>query len=84
MQLANRGFPLRAMGDSVDHESTGTAYTFAAVVVERNGVFPLGDKIIVEHIEHFKKRHVRIHFCVLVAHETARMTCRFLAPDVEN
>src|SRR5204863_6519215 len=60
MQLANRGFPLRAMGDSVDHESTGTAYTFAAVVVERNGVFTLGGKILVEHVEHFKKGHVRI------------------------
>ena len=65
MELANRGCRLRTVRDSVDHESARAANAFAAIVIESDRLFALRNEIFVEHVEHFQKRHVRIHCRVL-------------------
>src|SRR5438093_3258594 len=48
VELANGCPALRAVGDSVDHESARSANTFAAIMIERNGFLTFSDEFLVE------------------------------------
>jgi hypothetical protein len=72
------------MSDSVDHETAGTADTFATIVIECDGVFTLRSQFFIEHIQHFEKGHVRIHFRVLVRDHAAAQTRILLPPNVKS
>lgn len=84
VQLAHRGARETTVSFAVDHEPAHTADAFAAIVIEGDGIFALGDKGFVENIEHFKEGHVLVHVGVLVAHHAAFVLGIFLAPDVES
>ncbi len=58
VKLANRGAFEAAMGFAVDHHAAHAADAFAAIVVESDGIFALGDQALVDNIEHFEERHV--------------------------
>ena len=60
VQLADGGAALGAVGDAVDHEAAGAADAFAAIVLEGDGVFAVGDEAFVDDVEHLEERHVGI------------------------
>jgi hypothetical protein len=84
VELANGCGRLRAVCDSVNHETARTANTFAAIVIESDRLFTLRNQFFIEHIQHFKKRHMRIHFRVLVLDHAADVIRIFLPPNVES
>ena len=69
------------MGDAIDHEAAGAADAFAAVVLEGHRLFALFDQILVEHVDDFEHRHLRIFNVDRVADELARFLTILLAPD---
>ena len=48
----------RAVRHAVDHAAAHAADAFAAIVVEGDRLFALGDQVLVQHVEHFEERHV--------------------------
>ena len=63
----------RAVGDAVDHEATGAADAFAAIVLEGDRLFALFDQLFIQHIEAFENRHVGVDIVHYVADELARL-----------
>jgi hypothetical protein len=59
MQLAGRRIRKRTMRPPVDHDSTLAANAFATVVIELHRPLFLLDEPLIEHVQHFQKRHVR-------------------------
>src|SRR5579883_2175797 len=84
VELAERGAGQRPVRDSIDHAAAHAANALAAIVVERHRVFAFGDQVLVEHVEHFEKRHVLIDIRDLVPHHAAASLRVRLPPDVEN
>jgi hypothetical protein len=50
-------------------------------VVERHGFFASGDKLFVQNVQHFQKRHVRGNALQLVVFESALGLALGLTPD---
>ena len=79
------GAPLLApVGNSVDDETTRSTDPFAAIVLEGNGLFALGDEVLVEDIEHLEERHVGVDVFQLIGLETALVPGVLLPPDVKR
>lgn len=47
------------MRPAVDIHGTHAADPFAAVVVKGDGILTFGDQFFIEHVKHFKERHLR-------------------------
>ena len=60
VKLADGGALEAAVGFAVDHKAAHAADAFAAIVVEGDGVFALGDEGFVEDVEHFEERHMLV------------------------
>ena len=73
-----------AVRDAVDDESARTAHAFATVVVERDRPVARCDQILVQHIEHFEKGHVRADVLELVGLETTLVFRVALAPYMQG
>src|SRR5690606_25504941 len=61
MQLANCNALHGAMCLAINHKVTGTTNTLAAVVIEFYGFFSSKNKLLIQHIQHFKEGHVLIN-----------------------
>jgi hypothetical protein len=72
------------MGQTVDHAAATPADPFTAVMVKRNGILSLMDEVLVDHIEHFQKRHVRGDVFGLISFEIPLVTGTFLPPYLES
>ena len=72
------------MRAAVDVEAAHPANAFAAIVVEGNRFFTLVNEIMVQHIEHFQKRHVGGNVVKLVCFEGPLRVLVLLAPDLER
>ena len=84
MKLADRGAAPRAVRHAIDHEAAHAADTFAAIAVEGDGIFAFQSQLFIHHVQHFQKRHFRIHITGLILHHTARLVHAFLPPDVKR
>jgi hypothetical protein len=60
------------MGQTVNQEAARTADTLPAVVFESNGRFLMAEEILIEGIQHFKKRHVPGYVLDLIGNEASR------------
>ena len=95
VQLACGRGALGSVGDAVDNETAHAADAFAAVVVEGDRVFAVGDQALVHDVEHFEERHVfalmplagydiirprRVGVRPAATHAEIRFTCRLRAP----
>jgi hypothetical protein len=84
VELADRCCGLRTVGDTIDHEPAGTTDSFPAIVIESDRFVTLRNEIFIEHIEHFQKRHMRIHIRMFVLDHTADVVWAFLPPDMQS
>ena len=84
MELAGGGGAARAVGGAVDDHPAGTADTFAAVVVEGDGVLAAADEPLVDHVQHLQERHVGADVRGRVALEPSRVVGVLLPPDVKG
>ncbi len=82
MELAGGG-ALRTVGVAVDDEAARTADSFAAVVVEGDGVVAREDQLLVEGVEHLQERHVLRDAVHLVGGHGAGGVGVLLAPDAQ-
>ena len=83
LQLAYRGALEAAVRLAVDHESAHAADAFAAIVIERDGIVALLDEPLIQHVQHFEKRHVLVHTGNFVANHASPVLRIFLPPDVQ-
>ena len=72
------------MSLAVDHHAAHTANPFAAIVIECDGIFALGNKALVDDVEHFQKGHVLADVGGIVADHAAGIRGIFLSPDVKG
>ena len=72
------------VGAPVDHHPAGAADALAAVVVERDGVLPLRDQLLVEHVQHLEERHVGRDVLHGIDLEAPGVLGVLLAPDFER
>jgi len=84
VELAYGGGALGPVRPTVDHHPAGAADPLAAVVVERDRLFPSRDELLVQHVQHFEERHVRAHVRHVVAREPPTVRRTGLPPDVEG
>src|ERR1035437_9779261 len=84
MELAQGGAGERAMGHAVDHAAAHAADAFAAIVVERHGLFVLRAEVLVQHVQHFEERHFVVDVGDFIAHHPARIVGVALPPDVNR
>ena len=84
MQLAGGGCTLWAVGNAVNHQRASSANTFAAVVVEDNRFFVVGDEALVQHVEQLEERCLVADFVDVVCLEVARVGWAALAPHLEG
>src|ERR1019366_7097145 len=84
VELAQGGAGQRAMGHAVHHAAAHAADAFAAIVVERHGLFVLADQVLVQHVQHFEERHFVVDVGYVIAHHLARIVGVALPPDVKN
>jgi hypothetical protein len=82
MQLACGGRTLGAVGHAVDDHAACSADALAAVVVEGDRVGALLDQPLVDHVEHFEKRHIWANIFGRVADHLALGLAVLLAPDM--
>jgi hypothetical protein len=59
------------MSTSIDVHAAGSANTFATVVVESDGLFAFGYKLLVKHVKHLEEGHFRRDVLYLVCLEAA-------------
>jgi hypothetical protein len=55
VELADGGPLEAAVRDAVDHRGAHAADPLAAVVVERDGLLPLADQVLVDDVEHLEE-----------------------------
>lgn len=72
------------MGTAVDDHTAGSTDAFAAIMLERNGVFSFCNEPLVEDIEHFEETHVRAYIVELVCFKSPGDVRPCLTPDVES
>src|SRR5262245_3123033 len=72
------------MSDAIYDETAGSAYPFAAIVIESDRLFTLRNQIFIEYVQHFEKRHVLVYLGVFVTNHLPDMRGALLSPDVEN
>ena len=72
VQLTCGGGALRSVGNAVDNEPAHAADAFAAVVVEGDRIFAVGDEPFVHDVEHFEERHVLADVVGRIRHASAR------------
>lgn len=82
VQLTDRSAFMAPVGNAIDHESAGTANALATVMVKGNWRITPKCQIFVDHIEHFKKRHVGIDVVRVVGNHAAGRVRALLAPYV--
>src|SRR5262249_23781430 len=80
VELADGGCPFGTVSNSIDHEPARTAYSFAAIMIESNRIFTLHNELFIEHIQHFKKRHMRIHLRMFVFRHVSSVIRTLLPP----
>lgn len=83
MQLASGCTTLGSVWAAVDDHSTGAANTFTAVVTEGHRLLTLRSQLLIEHVEHFEKRHVLVDIIELVIAKRTFILATFLAPNFE-
>ncbi len=84
VQLANGCALEPAVGFAVDHEAAHAANAFAAIVIESDGIFALGNKAFVDNVEHLEEGHVLVDVGSIVTDHAALILGILLAPDVKN
>jgi hypothetical protein len=84
VQLANGGAFEASVRLAIDHEAAHAADAFAAIVIESDGILALLDQPLIQHVQHFEKRHVLVHAGNLIANHAPPVLRIFLPPDVER
>ena len=84
VQLAGRGTTVRTVRLTVDHHSAGSTNSFPAIVVERDGLFPFGDQLFVQDVEHFEEGHIRGNAADGIGLQTTRLLWASLSPDLQR
>jgi hypothetical protein len=68
---------------TVDRERAGTANSFPAIRVERDGFLAGSEQILIQDVEHLKKRSVRRNVADFVIDKFTGRLCVSLPPDFE-
>ena len=84
MQLAQGGFPFRAVGPAVDHGAAHAADPFPAIMVKGNGLLALQGEPLIDNVQHFQEGGVRRNILGLVGFQAARRLRPGLPPDFQG
>ena len=84
VQLTGCHAPDRPMRSSVDIETAGSAYPLPAVMVKSDRISSFGDKLLIEHIKHFKKRDLSRDAAYLVRNHLPTRFGVLLPPDFKR
>ena len=84
VELTSGGAALFRMGDAIDRHGAHAADSFAAVVVEMNGIVAVLDEAFVDDIDHLQEGSRSRDFLGLIGFNTAGVGRVVLAPDFES
>jgi hypothetical protein len=82
MQLAGRDAIIGSVGMPIDVERAHTADTFAAVVVEDNGLLTIAYELLIEDIEHLEEGATLGYILQVVGFERTLYLGAALTPDL--
>jgi len=83
VELATGGPFLRAMSHTIYNHTASAANTLATIAVKLNREFAFLDQLLVQYVEQFKERHVRICVRDVVRLETTWRIWSGLTPDFQ-
>ena len=82
MELTSGGAALLRMGDAIDRHGAHAADSFAAVMVEMNGIMAVLDEAFIDDIDHFQKGSRSRNLLGLIGFNTAGVGRVVLTPDL--
>ena len=84
VQLAGGGAGLRTVRLAIDHHAAAATDPLPAVMVEGDRLLALGEKPLIEDVEHLEERHLLGDAVDLIGLEPSRRIGPDLSPDLEN
>ncbi|EKD33822.1 MAG: hypothetical protein ACD_75C02583G0002 [uncultured bacterium] len=82
VQLTERHFLFRTMGNAIDDSAAHPADPFPAIVIKDYGIFSFLRQFLVQHIKHLEKGHIGMNTIQCIGLELAQCITVRLPPDL--